>query len=185
MTASRRGTAARKIANALGGSSLHERLRPNLSKWEDLKYGKRKRHVSRISTLRLQLVVSTVWLACSLLCQSIVGFSVYERTSLVVIGKSNNAIGTIKTLAAADDNTNEEYAARSVEESFEDFEDFGEEDLQSAGVVIDDLNWRVEKMRLEEANKRRFLKSKPRFLPYEECRKWVQAFGRWATEEDW
>ena len=63
--------------------------------------------------------------------------------------------------------------------------DFGEEDLESAGVVIDDLSWRVEKLRLEEANTRRFLKAKPRFLPYEECRKWVQAWGRWTSEEDW
>ena len=63
--------------------------------------------------------------------------------------------------------------------------DFSEEDLESAGVVIDDLSWRVEKLRLEEANTRRFLKAKPRFLPYEECRKWVQAWGRWTSEEDW
>ena len=55
-----------------------------------------------------------------------------------------------------------------------------------AGVVIDDLNWRVEKLRLEEANKRRFLKSGPRFLPYDECRKWVQAWGeRWISSEEW
>lgn len=55
-----------------------------------------------------------------------------------------------------------------------------------AGVVIEDLNWRVEKLRLEEANKRRFLKSGPRFLPYEECAKWVQAWGeRWISAEEW
>ena len=51
--------------------------------------------------------------------------------------------------------------------------------------VIPDLSWRVAKLRLEEANTRRFLKSKPRFLPYEECRKWVQAWNRWDSEEDW
>eukprot|EP00536_Pseudo-nitzschia_multiseries_P003142 jgi/Psemu1/252376/estExt_Genewise1Plus.C_470005 len=55
-----------------------------------------------------------------------------------------------------------------------------------AGVVLEDLSWRVEKLRLEEANKRRFLKAGPRFLPYEECRKWVQAWGlRWNSEEEW
>lgn len=55
-----------------------------------------------------------------------------------------------------------------------------------ANVVLDDLNWRVEKLRLEERNTRRFLKSGPRFLPYEECRKWVQAWGsRWKSEDDW
>jgi hypothetical protein len=64
--------------------------------------------------------------------------------------------------------------------------DFGEEDLQKAGVMIEDLNWRVAKLRLEEANKRRFLKAKPVFLPYEDCSKWVQAWGqRWKTAEEW
>lgn len=50
---------------------------------------------------------------------------------------------------------------------------------------IEDLSWRVEKLRLEEANTRRFLKAGPRFLPYEECRKWVQAWDRWDSEDDW
>ena len=55
-----------------------------------------------------------------------------------------------------------------------------------AGVVIEDLNWRVEKLRLEEANTRRFLKAGPRFLPYDECRKWVQAWGnRWRSSTEW
>lgn len=55
-----------------------------------------------------------------------------------------------------------------------------------AGVVLEDLNWRIEKLRLEEANKRRFLKSGPRFLPYTECQKWVQAWGnRWTSAEEW
>ena len=55
-----------------------------------------------------------------------------------------------------------------------------------AGVVLEDLGWRVEKLRLEEANKRRFLKSGPRFLPYGECKKWVQAWGeRWTSAEEW
>ena len=67
----------------------------------------------------------------------------------------------------------------------EAIDDFGEEDLEGAGVVLEDLDWRVEKLRLEEANTRRFLKAKPRFLPYDECAKWVQAFGRWNTKEDW
>lgn len=55
------------------------------------------------------------------------------------------------------------------------------------GVVLNDLTWRVEKLRLEEQNKRRFLKSGARFLPYEECRKWVQAWGKsyWQTRDDW
>jgi hypothetical protein len=52
-------------------------------------------------------------------------------------------------------------------------------------VYMPDLAWRVEKLRLEEQNQQRFLKALPRFLPYAECRKWVQAFGRWKTREDW
>ena len=76
----------------------------------------------------------------------------------------------------------------SMGEDYQD--DFGninddEEDLDAPSVVLEDLNWRVEKLRLEEANKRRFLKSRPRFLPYEECRKWVAAWSRWESEEDW
>ena len=61
---------------------------------------------------------------------------------------------------------------------------FGE-DLDTGGVIMEDLSWRVERMRLEEQNTNRFLKSRPIFLPYDECRRWVQAFGRWDTEEDW
>lgn len=59
-------------------------------------------------------------------------------------------------------------------------------DIGESGVILEDLRWRVEKLRLEEQNTKRFLRSKPRFLPYDECRKWVQAFGRrWETEQDW
>lgn len=55
-----------------------------------------------------------------------------------------------------------------------------------SGVVMEDLEWRLERLRLEEANTRRFLKSKPRFLPYQECQKWVQAWGeRWTSAEEW
>ncbi|GKY95669.1 hypothetical protein MPSEU_000527900 [Mayamaea pseudoterrestris] len=54
------------------------------------------------------------------------------------------------------------------------------------GQVIADLTWRVAKLRLEEQHTARFLKSQPRFLPYDDCRKWVQAWGsRWQSEEDW
>ncbi|KAL7568534.1 hypothetical protein ACA910_002648 [Epithemia clementina (nom. ined.)] len=68
----------------------------------------------------------------------------------------------------------------------------GEEDLivgdngGVSGVLIDDLSWRVEKLRLEEQNKKRFLKARARFLPYEDCRRWVQAWGkRWKSAKDW
>jgi hypothetical protein len=49
----------------------------------------------------------------------------------------------------------------------------------------DDLSWRVAKLRLEEQHTARLLKSRPRFLPYRECRKWVQAWSRWNSEDDW
>jgi hypothetical protein len=61
-----------------------------------------------------------------------------------------------------------------------------EGEFGDANVVIEDLTWRVEKLRLEETNTRRFLRSGPRFLPYRECRRWVQAWGgRWRSEDDW
>ena len=73
----------------------------------------------------------------------------------------------------------------SEEASSSSDEDLFGEVLDSGTVILEDLSWRVEKLRLEEQNKKRFLKSSPRFLPYDECRRWVQAFGRWETEEDW
>lgn len=57
--------------------------------------------------------------------------------------------------------------------------------IEQSPDLLNDLTWRVEKMRLEEENTKRFLKAGPRFLPYEECRKWVQAWNRWDNEEDW
>jgi hypothetical protein len=56
--------------------------------------------------------------------------------------------------------------------------DNDEEEGEEAGIVFEDLSWRVAKLRLEEANTRRFLKAMPRYLPYNECRKWVQAWSR-------
>jgi len=51
---------------------------------------------------------------------------------------------------------------------------------------LNGLKFRAEKLRLEEANKRRFLKARARHLPYEECRLWVQAWGnRWISEQEW
>ena len=67
----------------------------------------------------------------------------------------------------------------------EDVNEVGDGDLDSAGKVIEDLSWRVAKLRLEEQNTRRFLKARPRYLPYEDCRKWVQAWNRWDNEQDW
>jgi hypothetical protein len=79
------------------------------------------------------------------------------------------------------DNNEHEHEHEHEHEKQMDIE-IGEADEISA---IPDLSWRVEKLRLEEANTRRFLKSKPRFLPYDECRKWVQAWNRWDSEAEW
>lgn len=70
-------------------------------------------------------------------------------------------------------------------EEMEMEEDIGE-NSDTGGVLLDDLSWRVEKLRLEERNKERFLKAGPRFLPYAQCQRWVQAWGRrWESEEEW
>jgi hypothetical protein len=66
------------------------------------------------------------------------------------------------------------HQSRLLMSSDNDDEEVGEE----AGIVFEDLSWRVAKLRLEEANTRRFLKAKPRYLPYDQCRKWVQAWNR-------
>lgn len=63
----------------------------------------------------------------------------------------------------------------------EDFKQ-GDDEVDS---VLEDLNWRVVKLKLEEENTKRFLKSKPRYLPYSECRKWVSAWSRWSSEDEW
>eukprot|EP00521_Asterionellopsis_glacialis_P012874 CAMPEP_0195308734 /NCGR_PEP_ID=MMETSP0707-20130614/38380_1 /TAXON_ID=33640 /ORGANISM="Asterionellopsis glacialis, Strain CCMP134" /LENGTH=174 /DNA_ID=CAMNT_0040373017 /DNA_START=309 /DNA_END=833 /DNA_ORIENTATION=+ len=60
-------------------------------------------------------------------------------------------------------------------------QEFGDGDFE----VLNDLSWRVEKLRLEEQNTKRFLKAPARYLPYDECRKWVIALNRWDTEEEW
>lgn len=78
---------------------------------------------------------------------------------------------------------------RMVEDDDSDYDSDGESyeggDLDTPSIVLEDLSWRVDKLRLEEANKKRFLKSRPIFLPYEECRKWVAAWGRWSSEGEW
>jgi hypothetical protein len=89
----------------------------------------------------------------------------------------------VSKMVDGDDNNNDDDDDNGKEELVSDF---GEDDLASSGVMMKDLDWRVEKMRLEEANIRRFLKAKPRFLPYEDCRKWVQAWGqRWLSAKEW
>jgi len=64
-------------------------------------------------------------------------------------------------------------------------EGFEHEDDDCSASPIDDLDWRVAKLKLEEENTQRFLKARPRFLPYDECRKWVAAWSRWESEKEW
>ena len=53
-------------------------------------------------------------------------------------------------------------------------------------TTIDELEYRVHKLKLEQANIERFKKAGPRFLPYMECKNWVQAWGRrWESKEEW
>jgi hypothetical protein len=47
------------------------------------------------------------------------------------------------------------------------------------------LQIRIARMRLEEENKRRFLKSRPVKLPYDQSKKWVQAQNMWNSREEW
>jgi len=56
---------------------------------------------------------------------------------------------------------------------------------EEEAILRPDLAWRLEKVRLEERNKQRFLKAGPRHLRYEEARKWVIAFNRWDSEQEW
>lgn len=53
------------------------------------------------------------------------------------------------------------------------------------GEIMPDLEWRVAKIKLEEANTQRFLKARIRFLPYADCRKWAIATDRFDCEQDW
>jgi hypothetical protein len=81
------------------------------------------------------------------------------------------------------------YSQKGIEDGLlqeeEEWEEVGDS-FGSGFIMLDDLNWRVEKMRLEERNRRRFLKAGPAFLPYDECRKWVQSWGkRWTNKKDW
>merc|ERR1712232_405899 len=40
--------------------------------------------------------------------------------------------------------------------------------------MMEEISWRAAKIQLEEENRNRFLKRKPRKLPYLEARRWVQ-----------
>lgn len=58
------------------------------------------------------------------------------------------------------------------------------DDSQNNAAVPDELSWRLAKVRLEEANTKRFLKSRPIKLSYKDSQKWIQR--NWApnTKEE-
>lgn len=57
---------------------------------------------------------------------------------------------------------------------------------EGPAVMLDEgdylLLYRAE---LQEQYRQSILKRKPRFLPYKECAKWVQAMNLWDTQEEW
>lgn len=72
------------------------------------------------------------------------------------------------------------HQTKMTEKDIDDYDDsdheiFSELSSSSAGngeeqkEMLDEILWRAKKIELEEANKRSFLKSRPRKLPYEEC----------------
>ena len=115
---------------------------------------------------------------------------------MLPVPKSILLLARNKKDVSDDDSVDDDEGEQAEEIELSDEEDEDDYDLEPvfaadvrgrpAGVVIEDLSWRVEKLRLEEANKRRFLKAGPRFLPYDECKKWVQAWGnRWTSAQEW
>ena len=119
---------------------------------------------SLLLLLLLHLLSGIPTAACFTVCSA----SAEQRQRSIVVGKMNKL------------NENE-----NREDISDDDTSIGDNGGVS-GVVLEDLSWRVEKLRLEEQNKKRFLKARARFLPYEECRRWVQAWGkRWKTANDW
>jgi response regulator RpfG family c-di-GMP phosphodiesterase len=51
--------------------------------------------------------------------------------------------------------------------------------------TVESLKIRLTRMRLEDERKRKFLKSRPRKFPYEECKKWAQAQNMFHTKDEW
>ena len=61
---------------------------------------------------------------------------------------------------------------------YEDVTGFDDETMET-------LQIRITRLRLEEENTRKMLKSRPRKFPYEECKKWAQAQNMFHSEEEW
>ena len=75
-------------------------------------------------------------------------------------------------------------SASTADNEHDEGGDGGDDDVRDDGCettdaahrddIDDDLTWRVAKIRLEEANTRRFLRARPIKLPYETSRIWIQ-----------
>jgi hypothetical protein len=127
---------------------------------------------SSAASLKYIFILSLVFMACSFTT----GFALHAPC----LQRRLSQLSTMK--GELDGSYNE---TETIASSYKNDTEFFELIEQSPDLLNDDLTWRVEKMRLEEQNTKRFLKAGPRFLPYEECRKWVQAWNRWDNEEDW
>lgn len=69
---------------------------------------------------------------------------------------------------------------------YDDFAVLEEEEAKEEDPMLAPLYERIATVQKEIDRTQRMIKSKPRFLPYEECRKWVIAWGnRWVTEGEW
>eukprot|EP00554_Chaetoceros_debilis_P011123 CAMPEP_0194109270 /NCGR_PEP_ID=MMETSP0150-20130528/8802_1 /TAXON_ID=122233 /ORGANISM="Chaetoceros debilis, Strain MM31A-1" /LENGTH=117 /DNA_ID=CAMNT_0038798193 /DNA_START=256 /DNA_END=609 /DNA_ORIENTATION=- len=62
--------------------------------------------------------------------------------------------------------------------------DDDENDVE-VGTKWESLYIRIARMRLEEANTKRFLKAIPAKLPYNECKEWAKRQNMWQSKEDW
>lgn len=78
------------------------------------------------------------------------------------------------------------YMTADYSEQTEEEEEVGDT-AKPQELWSENMDWREVKRQLQEAQLRRFLKSKsfPRKLPYSECRKWVIACNRWESEQEW
>ena len=57
--------------------------------------------------------------------------------------------------------------------------------MEETEAVWESLYIRVARMRLEEENKKRFLKSRAAKLSYVKCKQWAQAQNMWHSREEW
>jgi hypothetical protein len=144
-----------------------------LSGWEDIQPSERSRRYCK-GTWNRGALATLIWLFyCCLTLSSTV---VHSFTTRIVLRH-------VKKLDDGSYGSNLGNLCMSDSGNYFHDDEFPQDD--EGCEVLEDLNWRVVKLRLEEENTKRFLKSKPRYLPYDECRKWVSAWNRWSSEKEW